>query len=1326
MYESLRAGIVIVLLCVVCHSYGQNEQDVKNMLMDKSGELRNIEFETIYLKDIYTSLSLGIKHFYFQNQYQGIDIYGDIYNVAIRNGEIANISKPSLLYMKPKTKQRIEATLEHEQALTHALSHLKLGGKPSLKRIKADSRRQGYIYNRGAVASEDILVDLLWLPTEQGELKLAWKVNIYELNRLNWWDVFVDAQSGEILKTIDNVLHCSFDNHHHADSHYAGGGEVNSQLRNSHLDAPSTASYRVFDLPLESPNHGARTLVTDPWLRVGDINSLTDEGWHDDGSNTYAKTRGNNVDAYMDDDGTNSPTNGDADRAVSAIFDFDFPLDPNQLAINNKNAAVTNLFFWNNITHDVMYKYGFDEAAGNFQNDNFGRGGAGGDFVLAEALDEASLAPTSLNRNNANFATPPDGGNGRMQMYIWNSYTELQSLDINSPASITGSYEFLESNFSANNKLADVGPVAGDVVLVQDTNNGTSEACTANPIANGGALNGNIALIDRGNCDFTEKVLNAQNAGAIGVIMVNNVAGAPITMGGTDNSITIPAVMISITDGQIIKDELVNDPVNATLSVTTGTIYPDGDYDNGIIVHEYGHGISTRLTGGPGTNACLTNQEQMGEGWSDYFGLMLTTDWSTAQAADIRGIGTYALGQPTSGTGIRTYPYSTDMGISPYTYDDIKTLSIPHGVGSVWASMLWEMTWEIIADEGIDSDIYSTLGGNGIALQLVIDGLKLQSCNPGFVDGRDAILLADELRYEGAHKCAIWRAFARRGLGVSADQASTGSRSDGTEAFDLPGGAEIIKTASVSQAIACTEIEYTITTTCNCLDVSGLVVEDLLPPGLTYVDGSSGTLNGNKVTFASVDLTAQEKNVVSFRATVDPGTYETPQILIDEDFENGAGGWVATKLSGSGSKNWVMTTSRSNSPSNSWYAQDYNNPGDIVLTSQQIDLNGPSIFTFFHYYDTENTWDGGVVEISDDGGSTWTDAGSLFTQNGYTNILQGFGRNGFTGTSGGFIQSEIDLTSYGTSSIHIRFRMLTDESVGGDGWYVDDLYLESRKGITNTAQVSAGGNILNSSSETVEILQSSTVPTIDVKVFIEGAYDTSTGIMRTDLNTNHLLPGQDHTLSPDPGIALAGTDTGPGHPYTVTPWLFTRTEGVLFGDESTNSGSTSYPLDVVDWIMISVRENGIQPNNEIYRAVGWLKTDGAITFPEECSFPVFDSSIDYYIMIEHQNHLPILSNEPVTVSDGKLIYDFTVVNTYTALFGSGQKEITIGLFAMYSGNSNQTDQNGKFINSIDYLNWENDQNDVGYRPGDYNMNGRVESLDYLIWEANQNISSDIP
>ena len=204
--------------------------------------------------------------------------------------------------------------------------------------------------------------------------------------------------------------------------------------------------------------------------------------------------------------------------------------------------------------------------------------------------------------------------------------------------------------------------------------------------------------------------------------------------------------------------------------------------DNSVVIHEYGHGISNRLTGGPSNVACLQNAEQAGEGWSDWFALMLTMEPGDV-GGDPRGFATYAVGQPSNGPGIRDHRYSTDFAVDPRTYDSVKTASVPHGVGSTFAAMLWDMTWALIDRDGFAADLVNGSGGNITALQLVVDGLKLQPCNPGFVDARDAILLADELNSGGENRCLLWDAFARRGLGRSATQGSPFSRWSGSVAL---------------------------------------------------------------------------------------------------------------------------------------------------------------------------------------------------------------------------------------------------------------------------------------------------------------------------------------------------------------------------------------------------------------------------------------------------------------------------------------------------------------------------------------------------------------
>lgn len=238
----------------------------------------------------------------------------------------------------------------------------------------------------------------------------------------------------------------------------------------------------------------------------------------------------------------------------------------------------------------------------------------------------------------------------------------------------------------------------------------------------------------------------------------------------------------------------------------------DSSLCNDIIAHEFGHGISRRLTGGPDNQWVLFNDEQMGEGWSDFFALVFTAKPGDT-ATQPRGLANWAMSQPANGPGIRTKPYSTDFAINPYTYDRIKATQGAHSLGEVWAIMLWELYWELVGAYGFNpnfSDDWST-GGNLLALRLVIDGLKLQPDLPGFVDGRDAILLADQNLTGGANQCMIWRAFARRGLGLSADQGLSDDRYDGRESFDAPTECTYLYVAERSREICAGEsAEYSL------------------------------------------------------------------------------------------------------------------------------------------------------------------------------------------------------------------------------------------------------------------------------------------------------------------------------------------------------------------------------------------------------------------------------------------------------------------------------------------------------------------------------------
>jgi hypothetical protein len=410
------------------------------------------------------------------------------------------------------------------------------------------------LYRNPFGANREALISDLKIMRVGGRAVLAWH-SYLEVGPSEWYEILVDASTGALLYRY-----------------------------NLYADVAQGTVYKVNGL-------GTRTLES----FVGDTTINTAAGWL--GASTV--TTGNNVDAYLDANADNLPDavntadlqNG---RAFSATQNFTFPFALGVDPRTQRAGAVANLFYFNNIIHDFAYNLGFTEAAGNFQTNNFGRGGLGNDSVRAEAQDGSGT-------NNANFATPPDGQRPRMQMFLF-------------------------------------------------------------------------------------------------------------TRGTT-----------SLADDR------------------------DGDVDGDVVLHEYGHGISNRLVGGPSNTSCLSGTQAgaMGEGWSDYWAATFYNNGV---------IGEFVTGNLTN--GIRRAAYTVPANPIHDSYADIGTGGFQvHRDGEVWAATLW--------------DLRQTLGAV-IADRLVLQGMKFTPCSPSFLDARDGILTADQNLNGGANRCAIWRVFARHGMGVSA------------------------------------------------------------------------------------------------------------------------------------------------------------------------------------------------------------------------------------------------------------------------------------------------------------------------------------------------------------------------------------------------------------------------------------------------------------------------------------------------------------------------------------------------------------------------------
>lgn len=716
------------------------------------------------VSDLYKDKKLGMTHAYVQQIVDSLPVLNGILNMHFD-------AKGKLLH-------------SNSNMISHAAENIISAAMPSLSNavlVAASNTKlspDASAFVRINPAFEKVIFtekDKYYYPClyfDGEKLHKAINLVFFELETSNWYNYIVGS-GGKVLDVINWTNHCSF-----------ASAKANS--------TGDDAIYNTLFFPSESPLYGNRKYVKNAHDTVA-----SPYGWLDvDGAAgpEFTITRGNNTWASEDADADNIPGYS-PDGGSALVFDFTYDslaLDPTKY----RDYAIANLFVANNLMHDILYHYGFDEASGNFQSNNYSKGGEELDEVIADAQDGSGT-------DNANFATPPDGSNPRMQMYIWNATSGANGpmLRVNSPETV----KFRVGTAQFGTALTPT-PITAELVYVNDGTSQGTKGC--NSLQNGSALKGKIAAILRGNCTFVEKVLNAQKAGAIAaVILDTSAANTLVTMSGTSSQITIPSVFAKLSDAGALQEFLAGGKVNISLYDSAGFVpKTDSDLDLGVIAHEFGHGVSNRLTCGPSVATGLNNAEQMGEGWSDFLGLALTVR-SGQTGTTRRGIGNWLIGEDASGGGIRTYPYSTNMAVNPHTYNNIKAQAVNgrtevHYLGEVWCTMLWDLHWKMVEKYGFSTDLVYGTAGNNKAIELVMAGMKLQKCNPGFVDGRNAILEADTLLNGGANADLIWSVFARRGLGFSASQGSSYSTSDGTQAFDLPGTTATLTDNKQSIAVA--------------------------------------------------------------------------------------------------------------------------------------------------------------------------------------------------------------------------------------------------------------------------------------------------------------------------------------------------------------------------------------------------------------------------------------------------------------------------------------------------------------------------------------------
>lgn len=731
----------------------------------------------------------------FRGQVNGIEVFREQVNVLLdRTGGLVAIGGFAMGAPPGAAKAARENPVTAERAVAAALADWRFGPETAagLRAAEGAGGYTSYALPAGSASDDGSALHAararrVWFRLPD-RLEAAYYVEVQVRDGtwphpIDYYAYVISAADGSLLFRHDQTADAAFTY------------RVYAEPESPFLPLPGPHGRAMFPHPTGTPDGAQPPFAPGNLVTLANAPFSRNDPWLADSSN---RTHGNNVEAHTnmatpdgfgppgtDECNVALPVDGDLHACVTAPGTFDYAYDHAQAPNASRTqvgAALTNLFYMNNWLHDWYYDAGFDEAAGNAQTDNFGRGGVGGDSIFAEAQDFTGS-------NNANMSTPADGQRPRMRMFMWTSSIALAS--VNSPAAIAGAKQAGTAEF---------GPQAfdltADLVAALDAADAegpaTTDGCTA--YANAAAVAGKIAVVDRGVCTFVVKAKNAQAAGAAGVLIVNNVEPGAPGMAGTDPTVSIPAISISLADGAAIRTALAGSSAVSLRMGRKSGVRREGSLDNTLIAHEWGHYISNRLIAN--SNGLVANQARgMGEGWADFHALLLLVKESDRALPGNAGFeaaypeNAYPLGGPDFAPdalnnayyyGVRRYPYSRDMAKNPLTFRHIADgVALPasppasprissansevHNTGEVWASMLWECYSNLL----LDTPRLTFAEARDRMKRYLVAGYKLTPTDPTFTNARDALLAAMQAQDpRDAELCMA--GFAKRGAGAGA------------------------------------------------------------------------------------------------------------------------------------------------------------------------------------------------------------------------------------------------------------------------------------------------------------------------------------------------------------------------------------------------------------------------------------------------------------------------------------------------------------------------------------------------------------------------------
>lgn len=1022
----------------------------------------------------------------------GIDVFRAQLKVAMTRSKepvaLSGYLAPSIEPRAGHAKFTLSAAACAGAAL-RAMAKEKEAGEPAFVHQDDDGAGYGLYVTKNAKAR----VKKVWFPRAKG-LDAAYYVEL-EVDRAKSPDTdarsfVVDANDAGVLFEKNLVAADSYTYRAFADS--SGKFQpYDSMLGNGTLPHPTGTPNRV-QFPFAASNlvtlQSSPFSKNDPWLPTD-----------------ATGTKGNNVDAYADLVAPDGFTAGDLRPSpTSKTFDFTYDNAKNPYPdATQRSASTVQLFYTLNFLHDWFYDAGFDEKAGNHQDDNFGRGGIGNDALRGEAQDYKGV-------NNSNARTVADGAPSRIQMYVFYGMDTLFA-QVTQPATVGDLGEVSGPGF---------GPTAdhdftSPLVVADDGVGAAGDACEA--LVNDAT--GKIVLVDVAACSIKRQVLNAQTAGAKGVLVAGSSPNTlPVLLDDATiaNSITIPSLGITKQKGDAIKAALAAGSVTARMKRQYRGPDRDAAFDTSLVAHEWGHTMNNRLVqDASGLDGLQANA--LDEGLADFIALLTTARAEDAQvASNTNWSGTYAAanyvgsGGETNGIyfGLRRYPYTTDLTKNPLTFkliqdgttlptdvpvnDNGPPMSEVHNAGEVFAVMLWECYAALLRD----STRLTFDEAQSRMKRYLVAALKLMPPMPTFIEARDSFLAAAAAA-DDQDLALFLSAFAKRGAGAGAiaPERTADGNLGVVESFSATGtNIEFVSSTLLDDVKSCDQD--------GILDdgETGKLVVTIKNTGFSDLTGATATVttdvpgltlaNGGKITFppakpfqtvsagVEVSMTTQTQTL-PYALTI---ALTDPQLVGPRTItatHHGAGNfdlkadsskpvdttgkaWTTESAPSSVGKGFEWTADTGNGQ---WHVDDLAgvadhrlvSPAIHVSTTEELSLSFKTRWEFESVPDDRLYFDGAVVEMSEDNGTTWTDVGEYFTP-GYGAALVSdrgsplAGRAAFIGASPDYPEFTPATARFGTAYagkvVKLRLRFASDEEWGSTGWDLQDLAFT---GITNTS-----------------------------------------------------------------------------------------------------------------------------------------------------------------------------------------------------------------------------------------------------------------------------------